>query len=92
MVVAVEHCEVLARHDHLLHDQPRWVARTAAGRRPTSSTASGVRAPVCWLMRYEARRPDAVPTANRKCPAASRQNALGTASVETCPVRLSTAP
>jgi crotonobetainyl-CoA:carnitine CoA-transferase CaiB-like acyl-CoA transferase len=37
------------------------VASTAAGRWPTSSRASGVSAPLCWLMRYEARRPDAVP-------------------------------
>src|SRR5215469_16171623 len=81
MAVAVEYYELLGRHDRLPPAQPRRVASTAAGRFPTSSTASGASAPVCWLMRYEARRPDAVPTANRKCPAGSRQNALGTASV-----------
>src|SRR6201987_5348077 len=85
MAVAVEHDEVLGRHDRLLHDQLRRCASTAAGRWPTCSTASGVSTPVCWLMRYEARRPDAVPTANRKCPAGSTQNALGTASVGMCP-------
>ena len=37
--------------------QPRWVASTAAGRRPTASTASGVSAPLCWLMRYDASGP-----------------------------------
>src|SRR6266404_2477064 len=83
--VGVEHYEILGRYRRFLHAQPRRVPSTAAGRLPTSSTASGVRAPLCWLMRYEARRPDAVPTANRKCPAGSRQNALGTASVGVCP-------
>src|SRR5882762_7343384 len=85
MAVAVEHHEVRDRHDRLPHDQPKRAASTAAGRWPTSTTASGVSAPLCWLMRYEARRPDAVPAANRKCPAGSRQNALGTASVGVCP-------
>src|SRR6266404_4130405 len=75
--VGVEHYEILGRYRRFLHAQPRRVARTAAGRLPTSSTASGDSAPLCWLMRYEARRPDAVPTANRKCPAAVRCPAAG---------------
>src|ERR1700757_429305 len=36
-------------------------------------------------MRYAARRPDAEPAAKRNWPAGSRQNALGTGSVEICP-------
>src|SRR5580658_3831138 len=64
---------------------PRRVARTDAGRWPTSCVAKGVSAPVSPLMRYDAKRPDAVPTAKTKRPSGSRQNALGTASVATCP-------
>jgi hypothetical protein len=37
-------------------------------------------------MRYDAKRPDAVRAAKRKCPAGSRPKALATASVETCPI------
>src|SRR5262249_34176490 len=85
MAVTADHYEVLGCHDRLLDYQRRRVASAAAGRWPTSSTFSGVSAPLCWSMRYEARRPDAVPAANRKCPAGSRQNALGTGSVGVCP-------
>ena len=37
-------------------------------------------------MRYEARRPEAEPAAKTKWPVGSRQNALGTGSVEAWPV------
>ena len=40
-------------------------------------------------MRYEARRPDAEPAAKTKWPAGSRQNALGTGSVEAWPAGVS---
>lgn len=39
----------------------------------------------CQVTRYEARRPDAVPAANRKLPVESRPKALGTGSVGACP-------
>ena len=51
VAIAVEYQEVLSRHDRLPPDQPRRVASTAAGRWPTSSTVSGISAPLCWSMR-----------------------------------------
>jgi len=48
----------------------------------------GVSSPVSRLTRYEARRFDSAPAAKRKLPSGSRLKALGTASVDTCPMAI----
>jgi hypothetical protein len=53
---------------------------------PTAYVSRGVSSPVSRLTRYAARRFDAEPAAKRKLPSGSRLKALGTASVDTCPM------
>src|SRR5439155_601453 len=60
------HTFAVSMHKHVSVEDPqspRRVASTAAGRWPTAYVARGVSTPVSPSMRYDARRPDAVPGA-----------------------------
>src|SRR5215510_5131348 len=71
---------------HERGEPPRLVISTHMGLWPTAYVSRGVSPPVSPLIRYEASRPDCEPAAKRNLPSGSRLKALGTASVDTCPM------
>ena len=62
------------------------VTITPMGLSPTEYVSSGVSPPVSLEIRYAARRPDAEPATKTNFPSGSILNALGTASVGSCPI------